>query len=200
MPATPDPCFTCLGISMADALLLSLWNNIAQKSMACGGLSLVTFARDLRITFSDLTTLDLDALVSVSQEFNVSGNAGLTSLSLGSLVSVGFSFTGTGCSALTSLNLDSLTTIGFDLSLDSCSVLASFSAPNWLPSDGRTIMFFDDALDVASVDHVLARCVANPAFVSGTVNLSGGTNATPSAAGQADSATLTARGVFVVTN
>lgn len=183
-----------------EAMILGLWDSISQNIMPCDGLSLITFARDVRITFSDVTTLNLNALATVSQDFNVIGNAGLTSLSLGSLASVGFSFSGTGCTALPALNLGSLVTIGFDLLLDSCTALSSFSAPNWLPSDGRMITFFDDALNVASVDHVLARCVANPAFVSGTVNLSGGTNATPSAAGQVDSATLTTRGVFVVTN
>ena len=42
--------------------------------------------------------------------------------------------------------------------------------------------------------------VANAGYVSGTIDLSGGTNATPSAGGLADAATLTGRGVTVVHN
>ena len=58
----------------------------------------------------------------------------------------------------------------------------------------------NNALSQSTVDHILARLVANGGYVSGTVLLNGGTNAAPSVAGLADKATLIGRGVTVVTN
>ena len=80
------------------------------------------------------------------------------------------------------------------------SSLATVSMPKFLPRNGHEVDFRFNALNQASVDHILARCVANPAYVSGTVKLQGGTNAAPSVAGLADKATLIGRGVTVVTN
>jgi len=76
-------------------------------------------------------------------------------------------------------------------------LLTSVSLPVFVPRNGMTIDISGGALDVTSVDGVLARCVANAAFVSGTVNLSGGTNAAPTGT---DKATLIGRGVTVTTN
>jgi hypothetical protein len=47
---------------------------------------------------------------------------------------------------------------------------------------------------------VLARFVANAEFVSGTIYLSGGTNAAPTGQGLTDVTTLRARGVAVFVN
>ncbi len=71
-----------------------------------------------------------------------------------------------------------------------------------MPTDGKLIGFQDCALSVESVDHILARCVASAGYVSGNVNLSGGTNAVPSAAGLTSKATLEGRdpGVTVTVN
>lgn len=76
----------------------------------------------------------------------------------------------------------------------------TWNAPLWVPTNATTIDLSGNALDQTSVDQVLARCVANAGYVAGTVDLSGGTSATPSATGLADKATLIGRGVVVNTN
>lgn len=92
-----------------------------------------------------------------------------------------------------------MTTVGA-ISASGCTVLSSVSFPNYLPTNGSAINFSAAALSQVSVDHVLARAVANAAYVSGTITLDGGTSSTPSGAGLADKATLIARGVTVLTN
>jgi hypothetical protein len=104
------------------------------------------------------------------------------------------------CSALTSLSFPQLISTSTSLKLSHCTALTSISLPLWLPVDGQQVICSDNALDQTSVDLILARCVANAAFVSGAVSLNGGTNATPSASGLTDKATLTGRGVTVLTN
>ena len=170
-----------------------------------------------------LLTLNLPACVDDGAgqlDTDINNMIGLTTLNLNSLTATTGNFSHGG-GALSSLNVDSLVTIGANVSLDfkgaslsfpslvtvvgnfvanSLAGLTSFSAPVWLPTDGTTIDFVLDGLDQTSVDHILARCVANPAFVSGTVDLAGGTNATPSAQGLIDAGILTGRGVTVITN
>jgi hypothetical protein len=74
-----------------------------------------------------------------------------------------------------------------------CSILEDLSLPAYLPGDGSTLNFANCALSQASVDHILARCVASEDFVSGTIDLSGGTSSPPSAQGIRDWATLVVR-------
>lgn len=128
-----------------------------------------------------LGSLELPALTNTHRYFTVVDNVSMTNLSLPALVSVAtFPFLGfiaTGCSNLTDV-----------------------SFPNYLPSNGRYQSFDGCALSQASVDHILARCVASTGYVSGTVKLNGGFSSTPSAAGLIDVATLRARGVTVTHN
>lgn len=102
--------------------------------------------------------------------------------------------------ALTDLSLPELVTIIGNFFFNDNSGLVTFSAPNWIPTDGTTIAGSGCALNQASVDHILALCVANAGFVSGLVDLSGGTNSAPSASGLTDKATLEGRGVTVAVN
>lgn len=60
--------------------------------------------------------------------------------------------------------------------------------------------FSDNALTQASVDMILNRLAASPFVVSSWVNVAGGTNSTPSAAGFADIAILNGRGCTVFNN
>ena len=145
-----------------------------------------------------LVTLNLAALTTVTADVTLSASPNLASLNLNSLVTVpgGCNFETT---SLTTISLPALVTVTAGLSANGTPVV-TFSAPNWLPTDGSSSTFIGCALDVTSVDHILARHVANPAYVSGTVDLSGGTNATPSAQGLIDAGILTGRGVTVITN
>ena len=98
------------------------------------------------------------------------------------------------CTSLTSVSLPSLVGLNDNMSFYNCSSLSSFSAQNMVVKNNKNIDFENTALDQTSVDHVLARLVANPLYKDGTVWLNGGTVSTPSAAGLADKATLLARG------
>lgn len=137
-----------------------------------------------------------------SAGFNFAGNVALTSLSAPLLETVSTSLNISGCTALVNLSLPSLITAAGanGINASGCTLLANVSLPAYVPTNGRPQTFNACALTEVSVDHILARCVANAGYVSGTINLSGGTSAPPSATGLLDKATLQARGVTVLTN
>lgn len=143
---------------------------------------------------SVLTILSLPALVSVN-DFTVYNNATLTTINT-PLLATGGAFYIALNPVLTGLSFPSLTTSAAFYANDN-PALTAFFAPNWLPS--ADVNFVGCALDAASVNHILARCVA--AGLSGfTVDVSGGTNAAPTGQGIADVATLTGAGNTVTTN
>lgn len=86
------------------------------------------------------------------------------------------------------------------ISISSCAALTTISLPVFVPRNGQYLAFDGNALSATTVNEILARCVANPAFVSGTLALQGGTNAAPTGQGVTDKATLIGRGVAVTTN
>lgn len=164
-----------------------------------------------------IETVSFPNLVNVGESVTITSCPLLTSINLNSLEKCGFfnddpssgyfelsiSFN----NALTSISLPAF--IDFDdptqasftqVSIENNPLLTTVSMPAFLPNNGISVLFRTNALNQASVDHILARCVANAAFVSGEVRLNGGTNAAPSVAGAADKATLIGRGVTVVTN
>ena len=135
------------------------------------------------VDFSALTTIDIRTLALANTTSSLSSNASLTSVSFPALTTITKSAGVSGA-----------------LSIASNVALTSISIPVLTVPDGFRFIFTNNALTEASVDHVLARCVANAGFVSGRVDLNGGTNAVPSATGLADKATLIGRGVTVNTN
>lgn len=102
---------------------------------------------------------------------------------------------------LTQINFDSLkeiltTTFG----IYNCSVLENLSFPNLTTiTNCPNFNFNGNALNQTSVDGILAKLVSL-GYSGGTVNLSGGTNSAPSAAGLLDVATLISNGCTVTTN
>lgn len=74
----------------------------------------------------------------------------------------------------------------------------TLSAPYVLPTNAASWEWQNSALDAASVNLLLARCVANPTF-TGVLDLSGA-NAAPTGQGLIDKATLLGRGCLVTTN
>jgi len=142
------------------------------------------FPKLASIDFFDLDTclifpsLSLPLLETVGGIFECYANPEMTVLDLPSLVSVGAAMTCYDNSSLTTVNL-----------------------PVWVPLNGAEIHFHNGALSVESVDGILARCVANPDFVSGTITLQGGTNSAPSSvAPGSDYDVLIDRGVTVTVN
>jgi len=172
--------------------------------------------------WAGITSVMVNSVGSGNGDYSISGQDDLISFSLGGLTSVG-NFNLSGCNFLTDFEAPSLisTSSGFQLSFcgalttlslpvfvfstngffaNGNSILQTVSLPSFVPANGTDVNFSNCALDAASVNSILALCVANPSYVSGTVDLSGGTNAAPSGQGIADVATLLGRGVNVTTN
>lgn len=151
-----------------------------------------------------LRTLDLSALVSSASAIAITYNEALTNIMLNKLVFVSSYLYLYDNDALVTLSLPELVSVATfpwnGLSAAGCASLANVSLPKYLPTKGRPQSFDGCALTQASVDHILARCVAAGGYTSGTVNLSGGTSASPGTQGTIDKAALQARGVTVLTN
>lgn len=163
-----------------------------------------------------LTTLNLSSVTTMTTAFTIVDNPLLTTVDFSSLVTINYDLTGPSGTnkgfiwvennaALTSLSFPALTTlnqgaIASEAYIRNCAALTTISFPNLTIPNDLWLDFTNNALSQASVDHVLARLVANPAYVTGQVQLQGGTNSAPSVAGLADKATLAGRGVTVTTN
>lgn len=145
-----------------------------------------------------LTSISCPLLVSIGNNLLFSGPM-ITSVDMPDLETVGGVLDFNGSTSLASLSLPSLTTIGQNVSATGCTSLTSFSCPLWLPTDITTIDFNNCALDEASVDLILERCVLAGVSTC-TIDLSGGANAAPSVSGQADKAALILAGNTVTTN
>ena len=78
--------------------------------------------------------------------------------------------------------------------------LTTVSFPNYVPTNGHADIYTINAFSAATVNAILARYIANAGFVSGSIDISGGTNAAPTGQGITDKATLVTRGVTVTTN
>lgn len=172
-------------------------------SVSCPNLTTITgngyFSMDGN---SALTSVSCPLLASVlsAPGVQVRNCASLTTVNFNSLTTVGAQLYFNFNASLVSLSLPSLTTVAADLNCQSCPSLTTVSVPLFLPTNGKQVLFDSCALTAASVNHILARCVANAGYVTGTVDLSGGTSAAPSGQGVADKATLIGRGVTVNTN
>ena len=171
----------------------------------------------IQIGFNDLlTTISFSALTYVRGGFWFTDLNALTSLDLSSLVEIDHRIPSGGdssallrnASSITSVDLSALTTIttsstptaSWLLEIYSCSALTDIQIPNLVFPNGGKFDLGDNALSQSCVDAILARAVANAGYVSGRIDLNGGTNAAPSVAGAADKATLIGRGVTVTTN
>lgn len=135
-----------------------------------------TFASFSASNANVLATVNLDAVVTVSGDFQIAA-----------------------CPLITALSFPVLQTITANANFFTNQAMTSFSAPNWVPTDGTTLDFSGCALTDTSVNHILARAVA-AGMTSGTINLFGGTNSAPTGQGILDAATLTTAGVAVTTN
>lgn len=123
-----------------------------------------------------LLTIDLPVLTFCPGQFFIIGNNALTSVSMPELLET---------------NLD----------IHSNPLLTDFDGPSSTFSNGFNLQLDGNAFSQASTDLVLARLVANPAYVSGNVNLSGGTNSPPSStAPGSDFDILFNRGVTLLIN
>lgn len=105
------------------------------------------------------------------------------------------------CPSLISLSFPALTLIDGDVfSANDSTTLVTVSASSLIYSDNAVgVSFINCALDAASVNEILARCVAS-GLTAATIDLSGGTSSAPTGQGIIDAATLTTAGCSVTTN
>jgi hypothetical protein len=148
---------------------------------------------------SALTSLSFPNLIYVNGAFGVTQCNAMTSLSVPSLVACGDLHIYTN-SLMESYSFDSLVTVTTGVFANDCPALTSVYFPNLLPTNGTAVDITNGALTAASVNHVLARGIANAGFVNGSILLNGGTSAAPSGQGIVDKADLILRGCTVTTN
>lgn len=147
-----------------------------------------------------MTTLDAPLLATVDLSVSFGSCPNLVSVDLTSLEQItAADLFFINSTALVTLSLPSLVTVGGNVTGTGCTSLVTFNVPNWLPTNGTTIDITNCALNEASVDLVLHRCVV-AGVTTCTIALEGGTNSTPSAAGLADKAALILAGNVVTTN
>jgi hypothetical protein len=106
-------------------------------------------------------------------------------------------------SVLVEINLPNLVSVPIcNIVVNGNASLANINWPNWVPTPGFVMNFADNALTAASVNHILARCVASPTWgaLGETLDINGGTNAAPTGQGIIDVGVLSARGAGIFTN
>lgn len=165
------PALQTVGVGGSFAFAFELATVAAVSAPALTHVGQLIVGGSANITLPALTTID--GTLSTTLD---AGSPTLTSLSLAALVS---------CDQISPSSLTSLVT---------------FSVPSLVPHNTMVIQIIGAALNATSVNQILARCVANAAYVSGTINLSGGTSSPPTGQGATDKATLIGRGVSVTTN
>jgi hypothetical protein len=174
---------------------------VALTSFVLTNLSYILGAFSL--TAAVLTTLSLPSLIQIGGAWSTTmalvTTATFTSLqTVGGAVSASFA-------ALATLTFPAIVSFGSTVTFVAAN-LVTFSMGATLKSVGGNWSMAGMKLDQASVDGILVSLAAldgtggTTAYSSKTVNLSGGTSATPSATGLAAKAVLVARGCTVTNN
>jgi hypothetical protein len=104
----------------------------------------------------------------------------------------------TDCASLIAVDISGGLAMSGALELRNNPVLVTVNVTGLVPADA-VIGLENDALDVATVNAILARCVA-AGLTTASIDLSGGTNAAPAGQGILDKATLIGNGCAVSTN
>lgn len=148
----------------------------------------------------NLTVFEFNALTTCSQ-LAFSNNAAMASLSFPALVDVpvGNGLFITSNNALLSVSMPLFqNSLALQISLN--PLLTTITLTAFSPTDGVNYDFSVNALDQATVDAILANAAATLTYISGFLQLQGGTNSPPSAAGVINAGIISARGVTVTTN
>ncbi len=98
------------------------------------------------------------------------------------------------------IDIDPTNTQGGFLFITGCTLLTTVTLPHFVPNNGGSYSITACALSASTVNAILAQFKAAAGFVSGSLDLSGGTSAAPTGQGITDKATLIGRGVTVTTN
>lgn len=173
---TEFKCDALLGVSLANA-----WRNCSELTL--------------------FPSLDVSAGIIFSGAWF--GCSGLISFPLLSVsAGIDFSYSWYGCSKLTSFPLlDVSASTTFSYAWYNCTKLAAFPASMFdsCAATNYALAFVNCALSQTSVDNILVS-INNAGTSNGTLNMTGGTSATPSATGLAAKTALQSRGWTVTTN
>lgn len=156
-------------------------------------------------TTSNATSISMPNLVYIGGLMNPGTNAA-TTMNFNSLAVIGTSIFILS-TVMATFSLPAIISIGGSVNFTGCTILANFSFGSTLKSVSGQCLINNCALTQASVDGILVSLAAldgtngttsyNSPF---SINLSGGTSATPSATGLTAKAILNGRGVTVTTN
>lgn len=188
MPATNpadllQPCYQCLGMSIGDALLLSLWQGISENVMACNGAleNMTSLSGATITTYVGDSTINFNSLSTITGRLIWTQSPGITAFNFPVLTAYG----------------------GSSLGLNDNTALATVFCPFvFFANTGILIDLGDCALTAASVEMVLARGVAS-GLTTATLDFAGGGSAglsSLSPQGVADHNTLVAAGCTVLLN
>jgi hypothetical protein len=145
-----------------------------------------------------LTAIALPALTKVAAALNVVNNTTLASLSLPLLADVGATVYIDSNPALPSVDLSALTILnGSNMNIQNNTVLDTITLSPAV--DCLSLSLLGNALTQVSVDDILAK-LDTAGYSNGMVDVSGGTSATPSAAGLVSKANLVGKGWTVFNN
>ncbi len=156
-------------------------NGTLATSLDVGALVTVGGAFNYNDSTADLVTLDVGALQTVGGQLNISGH-GLTALDISSVLHIGDQFYGGDSAALETIDISGLLSLNGNFNASGC------------------------ALTQAGVDAILVRLAAmdgtagTTSYDNWTVDLSGGTSASPSGTGATAKTTLEGRGNTVTVN
>lgn len=181
MPATPaseivQPCFSCLGLSMADSLLVSLWQNISDNMACNGALESMTSVGGVTInSYVGLPVIDFNSLTLFSGRLIWTDSPGITEFNfpvMTSYVALVFDIR----------NNTTLTTVTLPVVI--------------FANTGIIVVATNCALSPTSIEGFLRRGVLS-GLTTANLDFTGGTSATLAQLtlqGQADAATLTLAG------
>lgn len=150
--------------------------------------------------FPDLVSLSLPNATSIDPLINGTGtlqminNPKLVTISAPLIAAVGWQVDIYGNTLLVSIDLQSL--VASDAAGITCinnPSLSTINLASLVPFNGKNYLFTGNALDAPTVNQILARAVANAGFVSGLVDLSGGTSDPPNGQGIIDKGILNGR-------
>lgn len=164
----------------------------------------VALSSQFVIQTSALTALNLNSLIT-AQTLSFSNLNSLAFLNLPSLQYVK-SFNVGFCPGVASINIGALVKCYGNVSINNCAFLDTITLSNSIIEIDGNFTATTCALTQVSVDNILVKLAAlngtggTVSYNNKTVNLSGGTNATPSATGLAAKAVLQARGCTVTHN
>jgi len=162
---------------------------------------------------NDLLSISSNALITVDDQ-NLDGKgilieqcASLATVSMPSITTLSNGYISIISNPLlTSIDLSGVVTVGlagggwYGFNIGGNTNLTTVDVSSYVPENDAYFSANVTALNAASVNMILARHVAVPGYVSGTIDLSGGTVAAPTGQGIADKATLLGRGVTLTTN